>query len=488
MKRFLSSLILLCLIISYFTLPVFAAPSDAQFLQEAEERKALPIDTNQIANWPAGPEIGAEGAILLEANTGIVLYAKNPDERLYPASTTKLMTCLIAAEKCSMTEMVSFSHNAVFSIGQGSSNIGIDEGQSMPMKECLYGILTASANEVANAVAEHVAGNMDDFVILMNQKAEDLGCTNTHFVNANGLFNEEHYTSARDLAIIAASFFKNEQLAKIANTPSYHFEATATQPDDFVVRNKHQLISGEIKYEGIKGGKTGYTGEARQTLVTCAEKDGMKLICVIMKEENPYQFTDTVSLFEYGFSNFIPTNVSENEVSYHIQTIDYFHNSNDILGNSNELLSLDKNSYLIMPRNVSFEDLTSVISYDVKSKDQLAILNYYYHGAYVGTAYINILPYTPSVKKENLDDTSSGLTGFIDLSASKIITYDQNHNIVVINVKYVVILLPCIALLLILISFVISYFKNYNVLNDYKQKRKSRRIKSFSGNRRDFHF
>ena len=301
----LSYIMALLICFGAFSLPVFAAPDPSEdYLAAAEERKTLPIQTNQIENWPAGPAIGAEGAILLEANTGVVLYAKNINEKLYPASTTKLMTCLLAVENCELDEVVSFSHEAVFALEPGSSNIGIDEGQAMTLEECLYGILVASANEVANAVAEHVAGSMDAFAEKMNQRASELGCKNTHFVNAHGLYSEEHYTSPYDLALIAKAFFQNEILSKIGNTASHHFTATSTQPDDFVVRNKHQLITGEIPYEGIKGGKTGYTEEARQTLVTCAEQNGMKLICVVMKEESPEQFYDTVKLLDYGFARY----------------------------------------------------------------------------------------------------------------------------------------------------------------------------------------
>ena len=192
----------------------YAAPVTGEDYQaEAEERKALPVQTNEIENWPAGPAIGAQSAILLEANTGVLLYAKNIDEKLYPASTTKLMTCLLAAENSTMDEMVTFSHDAVFSIEPGSSHIGIDENESMPMEECLYGILTGSANEVANAVAEHIAGSMEDFAKMMNEKAAELGCKNTHFVNAHGLHDENHYTSAYDLALIAKAFFQNELLS-----------------------------------------------------------------------------------------------------------------------------------------------------------------------------------------------------------------------------------------------------------------------------------
>ena len=163
-------------LISIAPLNVFAAPATTEeALADAEERKLLPVESNRIENWPAGPAIGAQSAILLEANTGVVLYAKNIDEKLYPASTTKLMTCLIAAENSQLDEMVTFSHDAVFNLEPGSSNIGIDEGQSMPMEECLYGILVASANEVANAVAEHIAGSQDAFAEMMNKKAAELG-------------------------------------------------------------------------------------------------------------------------------------------------------------------------------------------------------------------------------------------------------------------------------------------------------------------------
>ena len=152
------SVFLYIALFSCMTLHVFAAPASLEeAAQQAEERKSLPIQSNQTENWPAGPAIGAQSAILMDANTGVILYAKNIDEKLYPASTTKLMTCLLAVENCKLDEMIKFSHNAVFSIELGSSNIGIDEGQSMPLEECLYGILVASANEVANAVAEHVA-------------------------------------------------------------------------------------------------------------------------------------------------------------------------------------------------------------------------------------------------------------------------------------------------------------------------------------------
>ena len=452
----------LCIFIFISTgFSAFAAPESLEAaLLEAEDRKSLPIQTNQIENWPAGPAIGAQSAILLEVNTGVILYAKNIDEKQFPASTTKLMTCLLAAENCKMDEIVTFSHDAVFSIEPGSSNIGIDAREAMPMEECLYGILVGSANEVANAVAEHVAGSMDDFAKMMNERAAELGCANTHFVNAHGLFNENHYTSARDLALIAKAFFQNELLSKLGNTSSHHFEATDTQPDDFIQRNKHKLITGEIPYEGIKGGKTGYTDDSRQTLVTCAEQNGMKLICVIMKEESPEQFYDTVKLFDYGFANFSTVNVAENETNYSIKNSNLFNTSSDIFGNSKPILSLNPDSYLIMPKTAVFDELDSDISYDTREENEVAVINYYYHGTYVGTSTVDLVKDTAAAYDFSYDAQN--------LENAK----DKEPDVIIINVKLVLIITLIVAVLLITIFVVRSIFQNYNLLENRKVTRR----------------
>ena len=329
--KFISFCLLIGILFSSF--PSTAATED-ELLQQAEERKSLKIQSNEISNWPTGPEIGAEAAILMEAGTGTILYAKNINEKLYPASTTKMLTCLVAVENSSLDEMVDFSYDAVHSIPVDGSNMGIDAGQSLPMEECLYGIMVASANEVASAVAEHVGGTIDNFVDMMNQKAAELGCTDSHFVNSNGLYDDDHYTSAYDLALIAKAFFGNDLLRRIGNTDKYHFVATDTQPDDFYKTNKHKLITGEIPYEGIIGGKTGYTDEARQTLVTGCEQNGLRLICVVLKEEAPAQFEDTVALFNYGFQNFSKVNIEDNDTSYLIGGSRFFQTGNDIFCNS----------------------------------------------------------------------------------------------------------------------------------------------------------
>ncbi len=428
------------------------AASYEELMEEMENRKSLPIQSNEIENWPDGPLVGAESAIVMEANTGIILYSKNIHEKLYPASTTKILTCLIAAENSSLDEIVSFSNNAVFSIEKGSSNMGMDVGQSITMEECLYGILVGSANEVANAVAEHIGGSTEEFAEMMNQKAAELGCQDSHFANANGLHNDNHYTSAYDLSLIAKEFFQNELLAKISGTPTQHFEPSENQPDDFILRTHHRLVTQEYPYEGIIGGKTGYTDKARQTLVTCAERNGMKLICVVMKEESPNQFTDTIDLLNYGFNNFEIVNVSENETEFNIDNADFFQSNHDIFGNSKPILSLNKNSYLILPKTAVFKDTVSTISYDVEDEHQIARIDYMYNGIYVGNASVDITA-----------DASSSYD--FDSSIEEVPEKEEElpeENIIFVNIKKILLFVLTAAGILILFFIIKSLLQNYS--------------------------
>ena len=385
---------------------------------EAQLRKELPIQSNDINAWPHGPEITAEAAIVMEAGTGTILYAKNINEELYPASTTKIMTCLLAVENASLADEISFSDEAVFSVPKGGSNIGMDVGQSITLEQALYGIMVGSANEVANAVAEHVCGSISSFVDLMNERAKELGCTNTHFSNTNGLQADDHYTSAYDLALIARAFFSNELLCKVGNTARYHFEATDTQPDDFYLNNKHKLISGEMTYEGIVGGKTGYTDLARETLVTCAEKDGLKLICVVLMEESPSQFTDTVTLFNYGFNNFKAVNVADEDGRYMPDDSLFFESDRDVFGRSGTILKLSRNDQIIIPKTSSIEDTDYEILYDLTDEEKsqiptaIAKVAYTFNGAPIGNAYVC---YSPTSKDAAEDLASSDKTIFINV-------------------------------------------------------------------------
>ncbi len=461
----------------YTALSVLAAPQQ-DYEAQAEERKNLPIQSNQITDWPDGPKVSAQSAVLLEAETGTILYAKNIHEKAYPASTTKLMTCLLAAENAGTKETVRFSRDAVFSIERDSSNIGIDAGEAMPMEECLYGIMVASANEVANAVAEHVGGSMEDFAGMMNKKAKELGCNNTNFVNAHGLYDENHYTTAYDLALIGRAFFQNELLSKVGNTASYHFEATPTQPDDFVARNKHKLITGEIACEGIRGGKTGYTDEARQTLVTFAERNGMKLICVVMKEESPDQFNDTVKLMDYGFANFTVTNIYENEEHYQIQNNHSFHTDYNIFGKSDPIFSLNKSSYVILPKTLNFTDLTSKISYEGISGDEIARIDYSYLDNYLGSATIHLLPETEATSAK---DTAT----FTKMLVGEFVTTADGNQIIFINVIRVILFTLLAGAVLIILFLIRDLVTNYTILDSTHGKTRKKRPRRRTKRNRD---
>lgn len=469
--------------------PITAYATLEELEAEAEARKSLPIQSNDIDNWPVGPQISAQAAILMDANTGVILYSKNIHERLYPASTTKIMTCLLAMERGNLDDKVEFSHDAVFSVPVGGSNMGMDTGQSITLEECLYGILVGSANEVANAVGEYISGSIDDFVTLMNERAAEIGCKDTHFVNTNGLQDSDHYTSAYDLALISSLFFQNEMLCKIGNTARYHFEPTSTQPDDFYLNNKHKLINGEIPYDGVLGGKTGYTDEARQTLVTCAEQNGMRLICVVFKEESPAQFTDTEALFDYGFHNFQVMNISENENRYNIEATGFLQIGDDIFGSSKPILSIDTDSYVIVPNIITFSDLDSEIDYSISDENRVAQIRYSYHDMYVGSAYLDLITESSATYEFDTNITTT------DVSVKKIENETdtkpaKEQDTIFINVKKVLITISILAAVLIFLFVLRALIANKKTANrrNNRVKRKQRRRSYVHSDFDDFDF
>ena len=459
LKRFGGFALSLVAAMHLLILPVFA-DNDADYLAEAEERKKIPVESNLIENWPVGPEIGAESAILIEANTGVVLYEKNVHEKLYPASVTKLLTALVAYDSCKMDEMVTFSYDAVGSIDwRYDANMGINGGSSITMEQTLYGMLVGSANEAAYAVAEHVSGNgnLDAFADLMNKKAAELGCTDSHFVTPNGIHDEDHYTSAYDLSLIARAFFNNELLSRISNTPSYTIPQSATQTKgDLTVYAKSKLFPGkEYAYEGLVGTKTGYTDYARQTLVSCAERNNIKLICVIMKEEAPFQYTDTIDLFNYGFNNFDIITVADKDEKYNISSLNFFSTGGDLFGNSKPFIKIDPNAYIVIPTGSSLEKTESRISYDDLNDNQVARIDYYYSGTFIGSAGI-----IPSGSENKLYDFSETDYSTDPSEAEEI---EEGDNTIFINIIHVIVYILAGAFVLIILFLLFSFLKKKHV-------------------------
>ena len=286
-------------------------PEASAVSPETPEEPAVPesyeweIQSNNIPGWPEGPKVMAKTAIVMDMDTGEVLYAKGIDEKRAPASTTKIMTAMLAIEKVPFETQITFT-DEVNNIEAGSTHIGIKPGETLTMKDCAYAILLASANEVSSGVAEYIGTTVPAFVDMMNQRAKELGCTNTHFVNANGLYDENHYTTARDLAIIAKAAFQKETFREVIKTPYYIVPKTNITDEERWLNNHHKMVlQGSEHYEGCLGGKTGYTEKAGNTLVTYAERDGRKLVCVLLADINIVaQYTDTKALLDYGFDSF----------------------------------------------------------------------------------------------------------------------------------------------------------------------------------------
>ena len=256
--------------------------------------------------------IDSEAAILIETNSQIVLYEKNSKEKMYPASTTKIMTAILVIENCNLDDIVTVSANSLKAIPDGYVVGGIYEGEQLTVSDLLYELLLKSANDVAVVLAEHVSGSVEEFAKLMNEKAKELGCTNTNFVNPNGIHDENHYSTADDLSIIAKYCMKNETFRKIVSTPKASLPKTNKYNfTDRTFSNTNELIipNGKYYYEYATGIKTGYTKEAKSCLIASAEKDDMSLISVVLGGNSSTngkdtRFVDTTTLFEYGLNNF----------------------------------------------------------------------------------------------------------------------------------------------------------------------------------------
>ena len=266
---------------------------------------AAEISTNQIANWPAGPEVPTPNAVVMDADTGAILYNKGMDEVRYPASITKVMTALLAIENSSLTDQVTMGAEAASLEVPGNSRIDAVEGEVFTMEQCLHAILLASANGVTRQVAEYIAGSEENFVNMMNERAKELGCTNTHFNNSSGLPDPDHSTTPHDMALILSEAVKNETFCAIEADLLYTIPPTNMTSTPRELRNHHaMLFEGEWYYEGAFAGKTGYTDEAHNTLVTAAKRNDMTLVCVVMLCDNLDYINDTRTLLDYGFNNF----------------------------------------------------------------------------------------------------------------------------------------------------------------------------------------
>lgn len=383
----------------------------------------IPLEekVNGKNDWSDGPDVIAGSAVVMDVDTGLVLYEKNSTETNYPASITKILTALVAIENASLSDTVTFSKEAVFSIERGSSSCAIDWGEELSLEDCLYGLLLESGNDAANGIAEHVGGTIADFVDMMNQKVSELGCVNSHFGNAHGLSQDDHYTCAYDMALISRAAIRNSQFAKITGTRRHVVEPTNKQEETRYWLNHHKFVNKEKQYDGCIGGKTGYTQKSKNTLVTFAKRGDMTLVCVVMNDNADGQYTDTAKLLDYGFDNFTIYHMEEAESSKLLEEKVFFSQYSTVLNEENPLLFASEDTYVILPNDVKLDQVKRSITYHSaeQMKDtaaqiqEIGTICYEYGNQVVGEGKI-LMNLTesrlPATIHETMHDTASAST------------------------------------------------------------------------------
>lgn len=336
------------------------------------------IENNQLKL----PEIKAESAMLIDMKTGKVVYSKNPDKRLYPASTTKIMTGILALENGNLTDIVTVDAESLKPITNDDSHMGLLVGEEITMEQLINSMLVHSANDASNVIATHISGNSKVFVDLMNQKAQALGAKNTNFVNTYGIHNDNHYTTASDLAIMARYAMKNEKFREIIKKSAFTIPATNKYNEERVLPATNMMLRAtEYKYDLINGIKTGHTSKAGYCLVSSAQKDGTELLCVVMKCETIDDcYTTTRGLLDYGFDNYksiVMATKGDTVISSNVV---------EAKGGVDVMLTVSDSVYAFLSADSDVNDIESVtdipkkIKAPVKKGDIIGTISYSFNG------------------------------------------------------------------------------------------------------------
>ncbi|MDO5409518.1 MAG: D-alanyl-D-alanine carboxypeptidase family protein, partial [Lachnospiraceae bacterium] len=390
--------LLLCLLMTFsvvfFEFSVPASATENTGTAEAELPRLSDEEYIPAKDWPQAPWIGAEAAVLIEADSGKVLYAKNADSKRYPASITKILTALITIENSKLSDRMIFKGEALNRFPSAYVSIHPTEGEEMSVEDCLNGLLLDSANDAANALAVHNAGTLAAFAEKMNKRAAEAGATHTHFVNPSGYADEDHYTTPYDMAMIMRACIKEPDFLKIAGSLSYTIPATNKHAARYV-EMRHQMLKpgGPNYYAYCKAGKTGFTTPSGFTLVTYAEKDGVKLIsCVMQCGVDGVQYSSTRALLDYGFDNFrILSGKTADEMKSFIDTDSFV--LNQIQRNPAFAVEKKEGSPLILPADVTAEELEGRVRWTKSGNGENsypAELTYLYEGKELGTTRMRL--------------------------------------------------------------------------------------------------
>lgn len=404
------------------------------------------VDSNAIEGWAQGPHIYSEAGIVMDIDSGAILYAKNIDNPHYPASITKILTALVALENNELTDIVTITPEDYNFLKRGDNHIGLKNKEQITMEDALHGTLLASGNEVAHALGSNTEGGYDNFIKLMNDKAKELGCTNSNFTNSHGLHDDNHYTSARDMALIGAAAFQNADFRRITGTKLYTIPETNVTNEKRSFENHQKMLFDwrSQYYEYCVGGKTGYTDKALNTLVTFATKDDVNLVAVVLRTHGSGNtYVDTKAILDYAFENFSKVSVTVDAVE------------------GKGLKSVDENAYVIVPTGITFEQLECHVENPVDLGDKTGAVVYTYKGQVVGEfgmtitdKYYNELHGIEEKKEEKKEDSS-----------------EKNSVLSIVLKVLLVVVIIIVILFLVLLAFV-SYKRAQK-----RKRRKARRMK-----------
>ncbi|MBQ2696039.1 MAG: D-alanyl-D-alanine carboxypeptidase [Clostridia bacterium] len=340
----------------------------------------------------AVPETASAAVIMAQEGTGRIIFEKNADQRVYPASTTKVMTAMIAIEKLDPSQVLVASETAI-QIDRDGSNMGILAGEELTVEQLLYGLLVHSANDAANVLAEAVSGDIPSFVNLMNEKAKELGMNNSHFMNAHGYHDPDHYTTARDMLTLSMKAMESDLFCKIVSTPVYEIPPTNRYTEIRYLSSNNALINvmkgHKYIYDGAKGIKTGHTNDAGYCLTSYAERNGLGFFCVTMNAPvdytGNYSFLDTISLFDYGYKTYALKNVADVNEIVATHDVKWAKDGEQVVLTAKEPLEV------MLPKNHKADLLTTQITVEenitapVKQGSVLGRVDYYYDGEMVGS-------------------------------------------------------------------------------------------------------
>ena len=433
----MSLFLILLLLLSLLNLPVLAAEPDTTAAPETTEPAWADDPGRYRENLLAGAEpyeAGCSTALLLELNSGIVVYAKNAESTVYPASLTKIMTCLVAIEYAGkdLDKIVTVSESALAGIAEAGGEVRLQVGERLTLRDVLYYLMVNSTNEAGNVIAEYVAGDIPSFVTLMNKTAADLGCTGTHFANTHGLHDPNHYTTARDLSVITRKALSYEVFREICGTVEYTVPATNLSEPKKITTTNYLILNDGNRYladngnyytyyrSDASGVKTGYTSAAGRCVISRASDGNMDLLCVIMGAETRMMsdgsvrydnFVEAKKLFNYGFDNFAYAKVAAAGIEPMFQVpVEYAKDKRGVV------LIPSTDVSCLLPKEYEKEKVTTSFQLNdargltapLEQGEKVGTLQVFYDGTVVGSADLETLT---AVEEKGVDKAIADITG-----------------------------------------------------------------------------